>query len=166
MASESREHAARTIESAVSVLLVDDDESLCGMMGQMLPYYGMRLDAVHNGYLGLREALEGRHDLLLLDMRLPGIDGLEVLRQVRRRSHVPVIMITASSDEADRVSGLDAPTITSPSPSASTSSWLVSAPFCAGPAVAAMRVRRGSTRAALPLRPGCVRCASAPTWCR
>ena len=108
MASESREHAAGTLESVVSVLLVDDDEGLCGMMSQVLPYYGMRLDAVHNGYNGLREALEGRHDLLLLDMRLPGLDGLELLRQVRRRSHVPVIMITASSDEADRVSGLDA----------------------------------------------------------
>src|SRR4030095_8731753 len=78
------------------------------MMSQVRPYYGIRLDAVHNGYLGLREALEGRHDLLILDMRLPGLDGLEVLRQVRRRSPVPVIMITASSDEAERVSGLDA----------------------------------------------------------
>jgi two-component system, OmpR family, response regulator CpxR len=108
VATESRDHAARSIESAVSVLLVDDDESLCGMMGQVLPYYGMRLDAVHNGYHGLRQALEGRHDLLLIDMRLPGLDGLELLRQVRRRSHVPVIIITAGSDEADRVSGLDA----------------------------------------------------------
>lgn len=108
MATESREHAAHAIEPAVSILLVDDDESLCGMMSQVLPYSGMRLDAVHNGYLGLREALQGRHDLLILDMRLPGLGGLEVLRQVRRRSPVPVIMITASSDEADRVSGLDA----------------------------------------------------------
>jgi two-component system response regulator CpxR len=108
LATESRDQAAAMLESAVSVLLVDDDESLCGMMGQVLPYYGMRLDAVHNGYLGLRQALEGRHDLVLLDMRLPGLDGLELLRQVRRRSHVPIIMITASADEADRVSGLDA----------------------------------------------------------
>jgi len=73
VATESREHAAHAIEPAVSILLVDDDESLCGMMRQVLPYSGMRLDAVHNGYLGLRGALEGRHDLLILDMRLPGL---------------------------------------------------------------------------------------------
>jgi DNA-binding response OmpR family regulator len=108
VATESREDAAQSIASAISVLLIDDDEGLCGMMGQVLPYYGMRLDTVHNGFLGLREALEGRHDLLLLDLRLPGLDGLELLRQIRRRSHVPVIVITANSDEAERVSGLDA----------------------------------------------------------
>ena len=93
---------------SLSVLLIDDDESLCGVMGQVLPYYGMRLDSVHNGYLGLRQALEGGHDLVLLDVRLPGLDGFELLRQVRRRSHVPVIMLTARSEETDRVTGLDA----------------------------------------------------------
>ena len=77
-------------------------------MGQVLPYYGMRLDAVHNGYLGLRQALEGGHDLVLLDVRLPGLDGFELLRQIRRRSHVPIIMLTARGDETDRVTGLDA----------------------------------------------------------
>ena len=77
-------------------------------MGQVLPYYGMRLDAVHNGYIGLRQSLEGGHDLVLLDVRLPGLDGFELLRQVRRRSHVPIIMLTARGDETDRVTGLDA----------------------------------------------------------
>ncbi len=93
---------------SLSVLLIDDDESLCGVMGQVLPYYGMRVNSVHNGYLGLRQALEGGHDLVLLDVRLPGLDGFELLRQVRRRSHVPVIMLTARSEETDRVTGLDA----------------------------------------------------------
>jgi len=95
-------------QPSLSVLLIDDDESLCGVMGQVLPYYGMRLNAVHNGYLGLRQALEGGHDLVLLDVRLPGLDGFELLRQVRRRSHVPIIMLTARGDETDRVTGLDA----------------------------------------------------------
>ena len=162
VATESREHAARAIEPAVSVLLVDDDESLCGMMGQVMPYYGMRLDAVHNGYLGLREALEGRHDLLLIDMRLPGSMGWKLLRQVRRRSQVPVIMITASSDEADRVSGLDA-----------GADDYLSKPFGIDELLARIRAvlrrtgrasharPRGSMPAASPSKPGFARCASA-----
>jgi two-component system, OmpR family, response regulator CpxR len=95
-------------EPSVSVLLIDDDEGLCGVMRQVLPYHGMRVDAVHNGFIGLRQALEGGHDLVLLDVRLPGLDGFELLRQVRRRSSVPVIVLTARADEADRVIGLDA----------------------------------------------------------
>jgi len=101
-------HTAPLDEPSISVLLIDDDESLCGVMGQVLPYYGMRLSAVHNGYHGLRQALEGGYDLVLLDVRLPGLDGFELLRQVRRRSHVPIIMLTARDDETDRVTGLDA----------------------------------------------------------
>jgi two-component system response regulator CpxR len=95
-------------EPTVSVLVVDDDEGLCGVMRQVLPYYGMRVETAPNGYLGLRQALEGGHDLVLLDVRLPGLDGFELLRQVRRRSHVPVIMLTARGEETDRVAGLDA----------------------------------------------------------
>jgi two-component system, OmpR family, response regulator CpxR len=108
VAVEQLDPQGLTSDVTLSVLLVDADESLCGVMGQVLPYYGMRLSAVHNGYLGLREALEGRHDLVLLDVRLPGLDGFELLRQIRRRSPVPIIMLTARSDESDRVTGLDA----------------------------------------------------------
>ena len=95
------------IESAVSVLLVDDDESLCGLMGQVLPYYGMRLDAVHNGYSVFdRRSKDGT--ICCSSTCACRASTARVLRQVRRRSHVPVIIITAGSDEADRVSGLDA----------------------------------------------------------
>ena len=95
-------------EPSVSVLVIDDDDGLCGVMRQVLPYYGMRVDTAQNGFVGLRQALEGGHDLVLLDVRLPGLDGFELLRQVRRRSHVPVIILTARGDESDRVTGLDA----------------------------------------------------------
>ncbi len=95
-------------EPSISVLVVDDDEGLCGVMRQVLPYYGMRVETAQNGFVGLRQALEGGHDLVLLDVRLPGLDGFELLRQVRRRSHVPVIMLTARGEETDRVTGLDA----------------------------------------------------------
>jgi two-component system response regulator CpxR len=68
----------------------------------------MRLEAVFDGRRGLARALAGGHDLILLDVMMPGLDGFELLRQVRRRSQVPVIMLTARTAQVDRVLGLDA----------------------------------------------------------
>jgi two-component system response regulator CpxR len=66
------------------------------------------LEIVHDGRRGLARALAGGHDLLLLDVMMPGLDGFELLRLIRRQSQVPVIMLTARTTQADRVAGLDA----------------------------------------------------------
>ena len=96
---------------------------------------GMAVEAIHDGRRGLARALSGEHDLILLDVMLPGLDGFEVLRQVRRRSLVPIIMLTARTARADRVAGLDAgPTITCPSRSSRRSWSPASAPSSAAPA--------------------------------
>jgi two-component system response regulator CpxR len=92
----------------LSVVLVDDDTELCGLMQEFLAARGIKIDTVHDGPRGLAQAFGRSYDLLLLDVMLPGLDGLELLRQVRRRSHVPVIMLTARTAKADRVAGLDA----------------------------------------------------------
>jgi two-component system response regulator CpxR len=92
----------------LSLLLVDDDVELCELMQEFFARRGIRLDAVQDGRRGLSRALGGGHDLLLLDVMMPGLDGFELLRLVRRQSQVPVIMLTARTAQMDRVAGLDA----------------------------------------------------------
>jgi two-component system response regulator CpxR len=92
----------------VSILLIDDDVELCELMREFFEQNGMRLEAEHDGRRGLAQALHGGHDLILLDVMMPGLDGIELLRQLRRRSPIPVIVLTARTAQADRVLGLDA----------------------------------------------------------
>jgi two-component system response regulator CpxR len=92
----------------MSVLLIDDDIELCELMREFFAGRGITVEAVPDGRRGLARALGGAHDLVLLDVMLPGLDGFEVLRQVRRRSLVPIIMLTARTARQDRVAGLNA----------------------------------------------------------
>lgn len=90
-----------------SVLLVDDDSDLTDMLGEYLSQEGFQVEAVHDGSAGVRSALEGEHALVILDAMLPYLDGEEVLRRIRARSHIPVLMLTARGDDADRILGLE-----------------------------------------------------------
>jgi two-component system response regulator CpxR len=90
-----------------SILLVDDDVELAALMHEFFARRGMSLEAESDGRRGLARALVGGHDLVLLDVMMPGLDGFELLRLVRRRSPVPVIMLTAQTAQANRVLGLD-----------------------------------------------------------
>ena len=90
------------------LLLVDDDVELCGLMKEYFTSHGHTLDYVHNGRDGMARALTGNYDLVILDVMLPVLDGFEVLRQVRRKSAIPVVMLTARTERRDRVAGLDA----------------------------------------------------------
>lgn len=91
-----------------SILLVDDDRELCLLMEEFFREHGFQIKAVTEGQLGLQAALERPFDLILLDVMLPGVDGFEILRQVRRRSSVPIIMLTARTEQRDRIAGLNA----------------------------------------------------------
>ena len=90
------------------VLLVDDDVGLCRLMMDFFADSDFALESVHDGARGLSRAVEGHFDLILLDVMLPVLDGFTVLRQLRRRSRVPVIMLTARTGQKDRIEGLDA----------------------------------------------------------
>ena len=70
--------------------------------------HGFAIEAVHDGTRGLNRALEGSYELIILDVMLPVLDGFELLKQIRRRSAVPVIMLTARTAQTDRIAGLDA----------------------------------------------------------
>ena len=102
------EARAISAEPDVSVLLIEDDVELCDLMREFFAARGMSVESSHDGRRGLARALAGEHDLILLDVMLPGLEGFEVLRQVRRRSTVPIIMLTARTAREDRVAGLDA----------------------------------------------------------
>jgi two-component system, OmpR family, response regulator CpxR len=99
---------APAVPIELSVLLVDEDDELCGLMRDFFKPHRVGLDVEHDGRLGLARALEQRHDLVLLDAMLPTLDGFEVLREVRRRSRIPIIMLTARADPSDRIAGLEA----------------------------------------------------------
>lgn len=89
------------------VLIVDDDAALAVMLTEHLAPEGFELKAVQQGREGVAAALSGEFDAVLLDIMLPGISGIEVLRQIRQQSQLPVIMLTAKGDDVDRVVGLE-----------------------------------------------------------
>jgi DNA-binding response OmpR family regulator len=91
----------------VRILVAEDDPAIADSVGYSLRACGYQVDAVGSGEAVL-EAGPGSYDLLILDVRLPGLSGVEVCRRVRERSAVPVLMLTALDGEADRVIGLEA----------------------------------------------------------
>jgi two-component system response regulator CpxR len=106
--TQSKEPEPQEKTKHLSLLLVDDDAELCGMMREFFAQAGHRLECAYNGREGLACALNGAHDLIILDVMLPVLDGFGVLTQLRRRKAVPVIMLTARVQQHDRIQGLDA----------------------------------------------------------
>ena len=92
---------------ALRVLLIDDDARLAELLRAYLEPQGVALVHAGGGQAGLAALAQGGFDAILLDVMMPGMDGLEVLRRLRERHTVPVIMLTARGDEADRVVGLE-----------------------------------------------------------
>jgi two-component system response regulator CpxR len=91
----------------VRLLLIDDDVELCSLLSEYLTGEGFEVACEHDGRSGLEQALRGGADLVLLDVMLPGLDGFEILRQLRRSSPVPVLMLTARGEDVDRIVGLE-----------------------------------------------------------
>lgn len=93
------------------VLIVDDDVELCELVAEYLGPEGFKVEAVHTGNGGVRAVLSGDYALAILDIMLPGINGLEVLRRIRAGSTpgsaTPVLMLTARGDDVDRIVGLE-----------------------------------------------------------
>jgi two-component system, OmpR family, response regulator CpxR len=88
------------------ILVIDDDTELCELVTEYLEPDGYKVEAVHDGEAGVARALSGEHVLAVLDYILPGINGFEVLLQVRARSGLPIVMLTARGDDVSRIVGL------------------------------------------------------------
>jgi two-component system response regulator MprA len=89
-------------------LVIEDDERISQFLERGLIFEGYRVDVAHDGSEGLSIARDNPPDLVVLDLMLPGIDGLEVCRRLRLASDVPILMLTAKDTVEDRVTGLDA----------------------------------------------------------
>ena len=94
-------------EPQTSVLVVEDEESIRQGLCDVLAFHGMQPEGIERGDDGLRRALANQHQLLILDVMLPGMTGIEVCQRLRGESDVPIVMITARGEEADRVMGLE-----------------------------------------------------------
>jgi two-component system response regulator CpxR len=93
--------------SGARLLLIDDDEKLCRLLRDYLQPLGYSVDAVHNGAEGLLRAKQGGYAAVILDVMMPRMNGFDALRELRRTSQVPVLMLTALADEPDRIAGLE-----------------------------------------------------------
>lgn len=93
----------------MKILVIEDEKMLADSIRVMLERKGFQVECVYDGESGMEYALLGIYDLLILDVMMPKMDGLEVARQVRRsRCNTPILMLTARSDVQDRIAGLNA----------------------------------------------------------
>ena len=90
------------------ILVVDDDTAITTALRRALSFEGYNVDVAHDGEQGLREARDHVPDLVILDVLMPGLDGLEFCRRMRSSDSTPILMLTARDEIADRVRGLDA----------------------------------------------------------
>lgn len=89
------------------ILVIEDDEQLARLLELELLHCGYQVDKISDGSIGLKQLQEIQYDLILLDIMLPGIDGLEICRKVRLFSNIPIIMLTAKDRLDDKIKGLD-----------------------------------------------------------
>ncbi|WP_299884903.1 response regulator transcription factor [Zoogloea sp.] len=89
------------------VLLVDDDVELSSMLSEYIVREGFDVDVVHDGEAGVGAALSGAYSIVVLDVMMPDVGGIEALRRIRGQSRIPVLMLTARGDDVDRIVGLE-----------------------------------------------------------
>src|ERR1700753_3702763 len=93
--------------SEAKILLADDDEELCQLLSDFLEREGFGVEMANDGETALRRIESGDYDAVILDVMLPQRTGIEVLRELRRDSHIPVLMLTALGEDIDRILGLE-----------------------------------------------------------
>ena len=89
------------------ILLVEDEVKLARFVELELRYEGYDVTVCHDGREGMQQITDGNHDMVLLDLMLPGLTGIEICRRVRKFSQIPIIMLTAKDEIMDKVAGLD-----------------------------------------------------------
>ena len=96
-----------TMTPEIKILMVDDDKKLCRLVADYLGPMGYAVEMAHNGANGLEMIFSGDYRAVILDVMMPGMDGFEMLKQLRKKSDIPVLMLTARGEETDRIVGLE-----------------------------------------------------------
>ena len=91
---------------SATILIIDDDRELCALLTEFLQLEGFSASSVHDGAAAVAHCRDHRYDAIVLDVMLPGLQGLEVLRSLRKFSTTPVLMLTARGEDTDRIVGL------------------------------------------------------------
>ena len=88
------------------ILIVEDEEAIAELEKDYLELSGFSVTICNDGQQGLKEAMSGNYNLLILDLMLPGVDGFEICRQVRKEQNTPILMVSAKKDDIDKIRGL------------------------------------------------------------
>ncbi len=107
MVDDNSERLAQTIHMSDQVLIIDDDRELCALLQEYLQSQGLSCRAIHDGADAVRHLREHHYSVLVLDIMLPGMQGLDVLRKLREFDNTPVLMLTARGEDTDRIVGLE-----------------------------------------------------------
>lgn len=95
------------VPANMKILIVDDDKKLCRLVADYLEPVGYDVEAAHSGSRGLQMIQSGEYRAVILDVMMPGMDGFEVLKRLRKECEIPILMLTARGDETDRIVGLE-----------------------------------------------------------
>ncbi len=95
------------LPAATKIIIIDDDRKLCQLVADYLEPMGYKVESAFDGPRGLEMILNGDYHAVILDVMMPGMDGFEVLKRLRRESDIPVLMLTARGEETDRIVGLE-----------------------------------------------------------
>lgn len=90
-----------------NILIIDDDKELCELLDTYLSGEGFTVSSVYDGISGLKAVLEGNYALIILDVMLPGMEGFTLLKEIRKEKNVPVFMLTARGEDADKIAGIE-----------------------------------------------------------
>ena len=90
-----------------SILIIDDDTELCSLLAEFLALDDFVVSSVHDGTVAVKHCSENAYDAIVLDVMLPGMQGLDVLRKIREVSQIPILMLTARGEDTDRILGLE-----------------------------------------------------------
>ncbi|WP_238905058.1 response regulator transcription factor [Clostridium sp. YIM B02506] len=89
------------------ILIIEDDINIAEMERDYLQLNGYKSEIITDGARGLKLALEGRYDLIIVDLMLPNVDGYEIIKEVRKKYEIPIIVVSAKSEDIDKIRGLD-----------------------------------------------------------
>jgi len=90
----------------MKILVIDDGPEICALLQEYLTPEGFQVETVQDGISGLERSLSGEHTFVILDVKLPGMDGFEILHKIREKSDIPILMLTICDEDSDRIKGL------------------------------------------------------------